>query len=398
MPKINRELYPFMAGSTGEPIPILGGMGANAGYRGSSGGVDGYADDVLGGYDEDGNTSDLRTGVERALDPGAFLNPQDKRQKIMDRRAEDMMKEVLQDYENLEVPEFGPIDLERYNFDDEAMGWDPVQISGRGYTANDQGPTAFEDISVDPRFRDREVDALDALIDLHENGGMMARDTANLSKIQNQVATADRGRRDAVMSNFQRRGQGGSGLELLAMLQSNQAATDRQSQQGLDIAAQMQDRALDALMRSGEMSSQIRAQDYGEQANKAKATDVINQFNTRNLNDAARYGADSFNRAQQFNANAQNRQGEVMSGRRMDVMNKNVDMANEQKKINQVDIPQRNFDNRRNALNDRANAKREGSKYYTGIGDREAAETANRRGGVMSIGGMFGKSMMGGGM
>jgi len=50
----------------------------------------------------------------------------------------------------------------------------------------------------------------------------------------------------------------------------------------LDVSAQAQSRALQALMQGGQLGGQIRQQDFGEQSEKAQAQDAINRFNTAN--------------------------------------------------------------------------------------------------------------------
>jgi hypothetical protein len=165
--------------------------------------------------------------------------------------------------------------------------------------------TAFDQVSTDPRLKDQQMASLAALKGLADSGGMTAEDQANLNRIQNQSAQADRGRRDAILQNMQARGMGGSGNELLAQLQSSQAATDRQAQQGLDIAGMAQNRALQAMMQGGELAGNVRDQDFGEQARIAQARDAVNQFNAQNLTQANQFNAGQGNNMAQFNAGNQ---------------------------------------------------------------------------------------------
>lgn len=187
------------------------------------------------------------------------------------------------------------------------------------------GPTAFEGISTDPALRAKQLDALGGLDEIVEGGGMTMADQANLARIRSQAATGDRGRRDAILQNMRSRGMGGSGMELLAQLQSAQAATDQEAQAGLDVAAQAQERELQALLQSGSMAGALRGQDYDEQSRLAQARDAINQFNAANanqmslsnagmLNDAAQFNSANDLSAQQFNAGAANNMAQFNTG------------------------------------------------------------------------------------
>jgi hypothetical protein len=165
--------------------------------------------------------------------------------------------------------------------------------------------TAMNDIAVDPRLKDQQLASLSALQELAEGGGMNAADQANLARIQNQVSQADRGRREAVMQGMQRRGMSGSGMDLLAQLQSSQAATDRASAEGLNVAGMAQDRALRALMEGGNLAGSIRGQDFGEQSQVAQARDAIAKFNAQNTIQNNQFNAGQGNSMAQFNAGNQ---------------------------------------------------------------------------------------------
>ena len=191
-------------------------------------------------------------------------------------RQRALMDETLAELEGIPLPYLKEISLENPNWLEDLV-------------AAKQGDTEFNSIKSDPELREKQKASLAALDEISANGGFNLTDQANLSKIQSQAGTADRGRRDAIRQNMASRGMGGSGMELLASLQSSQAATDRQAQQGLDVAAMGQQRALDAIMQSGQLAGNVRGQDFSEQAQKASAQDAINRFNTSNTNDVNRY-------------------------------------------------------------------------------------------------------------
>jgi len=247
------------------------------------------------------------------------------------------------------------------------------------------GPTSFEGISTDPALRAKQLGALGGLDEIIEGGGMTMADQANLARIRSQSATGDRGRRDAILQNMRSRGMGGSGMELLAQMQSAQAATDQEAQAGLDVAAQAQERELQALLQSGSMAGALRGQDYDEQSRLAQARDAINQFNAANanqmslsnagmLNDAAQFNSANDLSAQQFNAGAANNMAQFNTGSvndmaRFNAGNKlNTDLAN---RDYATGVQQFNA----NAFNDMGRFN-QGNKIQVGMFNTEAGNKA----------------------
>lgn len=214
----------------------------------------------------------------------------------------------------------------------------------------------FENIQGDPRLRDDQMASLGALQELANNGGMNSQDQANLARIQSQAGQADRGRREAILQNSAQRGMGGSGMELLAQLDSSQAATDRQSQEGLDVAGMAQDRALQAMMQGGSLAGNIRGQDYSEDSQRAAAMDAISKFNAGTINSNNQYNTSGAYSAQQdtaantlgtqkYNAGAKQTADAINTQGRQDVHAAGVTNDNKTTVANTLEIPQANYDN-----------------------------------------------------
>lgn len=178
----------------------------------------------------------------------------------------------------------------------------PEDVRAMGYDPALAGNSAAEDIAVDPRLRQAQLDALAQLQDVGKQGGLTAQDKARIAQIESDTATADRGRRDAILQNMRSRGMGGSSQELLAQLQSAQAATDQANQSGLNVAGMAQQRALDAMAGAGQLGGQIRGQDFGEQSAVAQSRDAMSRFNTANTNQARQFFAGASNHINQGNA------------------------------------------------------------------------------------------------
>jgi len=247
------------------------------------------------------------------------------------KRQEELMMQTLSEIQGIPLPELKRIQLEN-----------PQWIEDLKAETIDQSEMA--NVRTDPRLQSEQMRSLDALKAIQDGGGMTMADKANLANIQNQAATADKGRRDSIMQSMNQRGMGGSGLELLSNLQSSQAATNQQAQSGLDVAGMAQRRALDAIMQGGQMAGNMRSQDFAEQSRKAEAADAINRFNTQNKMDVNRY-------------NVGGRQD--ISNAQVNTQNKNLMMPNE--------IAQQNYDNQMGKAAAMGGARGQQINYY---GDR----------------------------
>lgn len=157
-------------------------------------------------------------------------------------------------------------------------------------------PTAFEDVMVDPRLRASQMDALSGLEE-RAMGGLTASDLAEIADIRRGISGAASARDATILQNMEQRGLGGSGAELVNRMQSGQDAQQMAAQETEKMAALNQQAKLAALQEMGGMASQIRGQDYGEQAQLASAKDLINQFNTQNRINTQQSNIDRINQA-----------------------------------------------------------------------------------------------------
>lgn len=181
-------------------------------------------------------------------------------------RQRALIDSILKDYSDLDVPE-----LERIN---------PEQM----------GPSAMEGVQTDPRLRQEQLSVLEKLGNLSQNGND-AESKAAMHQILSQVARQESAGRNAILNNMRARGVSGSGAELAAQLSNQQASAEQAQSAGLQQGAIAQRRMMDALLQRGQMSGQMRNQDFGENSAKAQARDAI-----------SRYNADSKSRAGYYNA------------------------------------------------------------------------------------------------
>jgi hypothetical protein len=244
-----------------------------------------------------------------------------------EKQASDAQRAATAQFANLQLPSI------------EEMKVKLEQLVLQGQITPEQAQAALversrlEDISLDPRLREAQLASLAKLNEISE-GGLTLRDKANLERIKAEQAAFERGQREAILQNAQARGVAGSGLELAQSMLTQQQGANRAAQQGLDVAALAQERALQAILQGGQLGGQIRGQDFEQQARVAQARDAIAQFNAQNQ--------------QQVNlANMQARQQAQMQNlaERQRIADANVMLRNQQEATNKALI-QQDFENR----------------------------------------------------
>jgi hypothetical protein len=273
--------------------------------------------------------------------------------------ADEARKQALAQFANIEVP-----DIEK-----QKLLLQEYQLTGQMTPELEalinMGPTAMENISVDPRLRAEQMSALEAMSGLAE-GGISPADAAAFEMARRNSAAEAQAKEGQILQNMQQRGQGGSGAELMARLQANQSGADRLQQAQLEEAKAMQNARMAALTQQANMSGQLRSQDYGEQSNLAKAKDLINQFNTQNAQGVQQRNVGSRNSAQL--TNLQNQQNTA---------NMNTDLRNKQQ-IHNTGLQQQQFGNRMQL----AGAKAEMYQGESQAQNKQAAQTAGMWAGV----------------
>jgi len=226
------------------------------------------------------------------------------------------------------------------------------------------------DLSTNPAFNQAQMNALLKLQEVGDQGGMTATDRSRLAQIQGENETALRGQQGAIMQNLATRGMGGGMSELVARQLATQEGANRQAQQGLDVKAQAEQRALQAIMQSGQLGGQMQQQQFGQQAQVAQARDAINRFNAANTQDVQARNIGSKNQAQEWNAaQAQN------------VAGQNVNLSNQAQQYN-LNIPQQQYANQLS----RATGQAEGLARQQQIAAQNQQATNQMIGGLIQTG------------
>ena len=255
----------------------------------------------------------LISGIMGFLDGGAAGN------------ARDIQEQMLAEARNIPLPILKEYYPELYK--------QVVTLNPEMETAVTLGPSEMQGISTDPALRQAQMNALMKLQGIGEAGGRDAQFMSDAARLENDVNTNLQGQQGAISQNMAARGMSGGGSELVAKQIAAQQAANRQAQMGMDLKAQAERRALDAIIQGGQLGGQMQNQDFNQQAQKAQAADAINRFNTQNRQQVLSNNVASKNRAQEYNAN-----------NAQDVSNKNVGLNNQAQQYNQ-NLSQQQFDN-----------------------------------------------------
>jgi hypothetical protein len=108
--------------------------------------------------------------------------------------------------------------------------------------------------------------------------GYTPEEEAAIRQIQSETAATAASQRAATQEAFARRGISGGGAERVAAFQAASQAANRAGQQGLDVAAQAQRRAFQAMQAQGSLGTSVRGQAYGEAERRAMALDEKNRL------------------------------------------------------------------------------------------------------------------------
>lgn len=237
------------------------------------------------------------------------------------------------------------------------------------------GPSAYEDISLDPELRKAQLSQLNVLEQMRDRGGFTAADEANLARAINEAAMAEKSQRDAIMQKAQMRGMGDSRAALLEQMLGAQSGANRLSRESLDIAGIGQERALKAGMGAAELAGGMESADFNRQAAKAQSIDAINKFNAQTANAGSMFNAEQAMRAQAINQKAM-----------QDYYNLVSDMRMKGEMANKLQIPAAQYEAYLSRAKGLAGNSEAESQYYQNAAQVGAQQQGNLWGSATQIG------------
>lgn len=264
---------------------------------------------------------------------GAASSAADRKQAL------DAYQQSVNDYQAIGVPPEQAMQLVLQDYKQQG------KLTPELEQAISQGPSAMEGVSTDPQYKEAQLNALSSLKDIADRGGTSLQDRANLEKKMGNLASDERGSREAILARSRERGQMGSGLELASQLENQQRGSQQAHADTLQSQADAEQRALQAISMGGNMGGNLRSEDFGEQSSIAAAKDRINQFNTQNSQAVQQRNVAAKNAAQGYNLSEAQR-----------VADQNTGIANTQEQYNKQ-LPQQNFNNQLTLAGGKANAR-----------------------------------------
>lgn len=258
-------------------------------------------------------------------------------------QAQQLQQQALQRILDVNTPDINSMKLALQQYQS-AGQLDPSMES----TVNAQD-SLMNNVSTDPRLRAAQMASLNQLQQMGVSG-MRPEDQAAIASVINKTNQQANANNQSVLQNMQQRGVGGSGNELAAKMLNNQAAANSASQQGLDVAGQASQRALQAIMNAGNLGTQMEGQQFGEASQKAQAQDIINKYNAMNQQQVSNTNTSTTNAAQAQNlANKQS------------LMNSNTGLSNQEQQYNK-NLVQQDFQNQMTKANAASGAQQTAAK------------------------------------
>jgi hypothetical protein len=232
------------------------------------------------------------------------------------------------------------------------------------------GPSALESVSVDPRLRQAQMQALEQMSGLADVG-LGAEDRAAFNELRRGASAQAQAQAQSVLQNAAAQGTLDSGSALAAQLMAGQQSADRMSQEGDRLAANAAAARRQALQSKAQFASQLGQQDFSQKATSAQARDAINQFNTQNRQNVA-------------GTNLANRQS---------IANQGTATRNQQEMYNKG-LLQQDFQNRLSKATGTNQAAGNLAQTYAGQGQAAAQGQANMTTGLLSTGMQLGAAAM----
>lgn len=188
------------------------------------------------------------------------------------RRAERQQMEAARLIAGVEGPS-----LEQLQYDPDLSGFVPPDVEQAKALQS-----AYSILAADPTLALQQREALSALGQIADSGGMTAVERANADKALQDAQGLASQQAAAGRESMQARGLAGGGAELALQALAGQRASNRAADYNQNIQAMAQDRALSAIRQRGALAGDIRGQEMGEAERRAAALDAINRYNEAN--------------------------------------------------------------------------------------------------------------------
>jgi hypothetical protein len=218
----------------------------------------------------------------------------DKQAKAAQKAAQERYDRMMAELDALGVPS---IEAQKYVLTD-------PQLKGLLVPESEQALAPIEsemaDVSVDPRLKQAQLQALQSIQERGE-GGLTPEDMMQIRQTRQEIAGQMANQDANIIQNLQQRGMGGSGAELAMRQAGGQQALSQASNEADRLAAMQYNAKMQAIQQAGAMAGSMGEQEFGQEAQKASAQDALSRFNQQNLMDINQRNVGGRNQAQASN-------------------------------------------------------------------------------------------------
>lgn len=170
-----------------------------------------------------------------------------------------------------------------------------------------QSPNALASENVDQTGTQAQQAEIGQLLDAADAGGLTPEEQAQMTQLEQQVGSTEKGANDAVVQNQAARGALTSGETLASQLENNQQSTVAENTAAANNAAAAYQQMLQELTTAGTAGTNLQGQENTQANTVASATNAINQFNAAQQQGEENLNVGNANEAQA--ANLSNLQG-----------------------------------------------------------------------------------------
>lgn len=260
-------------------------------------------------------------------------------------------QQALAQYLGISAPDIASQELQLQQYQNAG------NLTPEAIQALQMSPSAMQGIQTDPRLVQAQMAALQQLSQTGQMG-MTPAEHAALTQAQQQAAGQAQAKNQQILNQYAATGMGGSMAQLAAQLQNSQSSAQMLANNSNQVAQNAQQNALQAISQAGTLGGQMQAQQFGQQAEVARARDYINQFNTMNSQNVQGQNVQAQNQAAL--RNLQNTQN---------VMGQNTQLSNQQQQYNKQ-LQQQQFNNQMALASGRAG-------QYQGIAQADQQQAGN---------------------
>lgn len=238
--------------------------------------------------------------------------------------------------------------------------------------------TELAKIAIPEKYKDAQDQALTGLQNVVDSGGVTPAERASEEELKADLGNTTKGIRERILQKAAERGTLSGGQVVAEQLQGAQGVSDQASLEAFKNKANARQMALDALEKEGNMATNLRTQDFGEQKSVADAQDTINKFNTSQSADSQTRNVQNKNNASQYNLNNDQRIADTNVGLENQETIYNLEQPNK--------VAQQKFDNEKSIASGQTNQFNQMAQTDQKAGQDTAAMWSGIGSGISKIG------------